>query len=426
MAAILRRLQSYGIDFPAPCDQGTKTWAFSQKIDGSTIDFFRYIVKNHSILSIEYSIHCTQLARDLLYKNAGEITEQIETALMLAELMEHIYRVYLKVPREVERFRREQTVYRSLLADQGYHFACNGQIDETTPSLSETIRELTGSANWPRNFIVRLRRLLVSTIPLASDLHRYLSVIRTIDKFCTPVLTYLAWIFFIPRALTNLFLTGKHVIPGTWMNQQEESLGWQIRLMAQMESRWLELGNDIVWLTLGVLNCFVLTGALAPIGFYGSAILLAYDVVLASLRVYIEISRLQTLEKDYSKMLDKAELSPEETVQTANHLCYLGQRIAYEQKRLYIQVVNTSLLLLAFSLAFPLFAFNPIIALIGAALAVLTTIACYASVKWVEQQKPVDKVTVVQKKSPSNLFVHGFFKPAQPIATDEPELQYAP
>ena len=55
-------------------------------------------------------------------------------------------------------------------------------------------------------------------------------------------------------------------------------------------------------------------------------------------------------------------------------------------------MINTVVLLLAFTLAFPVFAFNPIIPLVGAIVAVLMTIACYQAGKWVDKQKPLDKV----------------------------------
>ena len=89
---------------------------------------------------------------------------------------------------------------------------------------------------------------------------------------------------------------------------------------------------------------------------------------------------------------------------------HLKQRISYEKKRLYIPIINTSILCLAFLLAMPLLAFNPIIPLTGALVAVIVTIVCYGAGKWVEKQKPVDKISYVEKKQPS-VVSQGFFKP---------------
>ena len=437
MVAILKRLQDDKIDLPSPFDD-KNSWDFTQKVKSRDIDFFRYLVINHQSLDIEYRVYCSQLARDLLRKDASEIPKQIETALMMAELLEYIYQYYLYAPERVARFRQEQNVYRNWMVTQGYQFSSNdqsrgvtlqGQLsifkkNDTVPSsISEDISEYTGIANFLRNFITRLRRLLLATTPLASEFNRYRTWIGLMDGVLAPVLSYAGWMFFVPRTAMNLFLTAKHLIPGTWMSDEEQSLDLKTRFGAQMALHWVELGNDIVWMSLSLLNCFVLTGALAPVGFYASAGLLAYDVGLAALRVHIEIGRLQKLEEDYKRMLDGPDLSAVERQQVNSYLIHLQDRITYEQKRLYIHVVNTSVLFLSFLLAFPYFAFNPVIPVIGAVLAVLVTIACYVSVQVVAKQKPVDIVAIipVPKKSPS-ITSHGFFRlipddPSSPLDT---------
>ena len=387
---ILRRLESYGVSFQAPY-RTEKTWQFASLLKERTNDF-QFLVKNHLLLTAEYSIHCTQLAYDLLHKDQSELTQQLEEALILAELLEHIYCYYLNVPREGVKYRGEQSVYRGMLVRQGYLFKSKDLAEDPISSPSKSIRELTATINLPRNFITRLRRLMVSISPLTHELGSYRQYVGAIDEVSRPLFAYASWSFFAPRAVTNLILTGKHLIPGPWMSHEEDSLDLKTRFRAQMERRWFELGNDIAWMVLGVLNCFVLTGALAPIGFYGSALLLAYDVVLASLRVYIEVGRLYALEEQYQKMLDDPKLSDKEKDQARGYLDHLQKLINYEKNRLYIQVINTVVLLLAFTLAFPVFAFNPIIPLVGAIVAVLMTIACYQAGKWVDKQKPLDKV----------------------------------
>ena len=410
MAPILWRLQSCGIDFPSPNDEKSKVWSFPKKIAEKDIDFFRYLVENHQLLQIEYSIHCTLLAHDLLHKDRAKLTAQIETALKIAELLEHIYRDYLNVPQEAERMRRDQLVYRELLAHQGYQFIDFEDEYVVDSSYTRVVRNTTGTANVPRNFIARLRRLLVATVVFASEFGEYRSAVNFIDQFITPILTFAAWIFFVPRSIINLFLLGKHLIPGPWMSEEEEALGWQTRFIGQLQRRWFELANDVPWMILGLLNCFLLVGPLAPIGFYASAVLLAYDVLVASFRTHIEVGRLKTVEVEYQTMLKEDDLSQSAREDINSYLFYLRQRIAYERKRLYIQVVNTSVLFVAFALAFPIFAFNPIIPLIGGALAVLMTIACYLASNWVDKQRPVDRITLppdLQKSVGTN----GFFKP---------------
>ena len=426
MQAIFQRLQSceININFPVPCNERTKEWVFSQRIDIIDVDSFRYLVENHLLFRIEYSIHCTQLARDLLQREATEVVEQIETALMMAELLEHIYHFYLNEALDKAYFRREQAVYRQLLADQGYHFSDIDLNPKVSSSLSQSIREVTGTANLPRNFMMRVRRLLLTILPVASDFYRYRSWIGSFNEFSGPIFAYIAWIFYAPRALVNLFLLCKHLLPwSAWMSPQEISLGFLTRLRAQFERRWSELGNDIAWFLLGIVNCFILTGVLAPIAFYVSAALMAYDVGMAGLRAYWDISGLQALEVQYRRMIGQGDMSSANKEQIEDYLGHLQQRITYEKKRLYLQVINATILCLAFSLAAPFFAINPLIPLIGALVAVLVTMICYGLGKWIEHQKPVDKVTYVQKKPPS-VVSHGFFKPSPddkvaPIALQE-------
>lgn len=413
MPAILRRLGTYGINLPSSFvtgdDDGPKAWAFREHIS-QNVETFKKIVYDHQVLSVEYSAHCA-LARELIQTegqdehNKTKIIRQLEAALILAELLEHIHQYYLMVPREVSRLRNEQTVYRDHLAKYGYTFG-NTHIEpfKVTQSASKTIREQTLPVNLVRHMVARTRRLLVLITPTVNDSNHYSGVIGSMDHIVVPALSYAAWLFFVPRAFVNIWLTGKHVIPGSWMSDHEKALGWKIRFKSQMERRWFELGNDIAALVVNLLNCFLFVGAMTPIGLYVTAASLAYDVGLACLRAYIEISRLKKLEDSYKEMLahgmlnsagERIPLTAEEVEETNGYIRHLHERISYEQKRLYMQVMIAATLLIAFALTFPLFAFNPIIPIVGAAIAVLTTIAWYQSIKWVVRQKPADKVPAI-------------------------------
>ena len=231
--------------------------------------------------------------------------------------------------------------------------------------------------------------------PALNDSRQYSSITGSMDHILLPALSYAAWLFFLPRALVNLSLTYKHVVPGSWMGPRERALGWQTRFKTQMERRWFELGNDIAALVVNLLNCFLFVGALSPLGLYVVGMSLTFDVALASLRAYIEISRLKKLEEKYRGML-VGDLSDDERVETERYIAHLNQRITYEQKRLYIQIMIAAALLIAFAMTFPIFA-NPIVPIIGAVLAVLTTIAWYSSLKWIIHQKPADKVPALPK-----------------------------
>ena len=311
---------------------------------------------------------------------------------MMADLLEHIYQYYLIVPREVVRIRREQHIYRELLRLA----ISNPKNVQASSSPSKAIRDLTVTVNWPRLFLFRVRRLLITISPLTVDFSRYRRFVSAMERHVGPAVPYISWIFFAPRLLTNLFLTMKHVLPGPWMGEHEHALGWQTRFIAQMQRRWFELGNDAVWLTAGLINCFVLTGILGPISFFVGAGCQAFDLALASVRAHIEINRLKKIEKTYVDMLTNPLLEPDDRKQIQDYLSHLQHRITHEKKRVYLSVINNSVLLLAVILILPVFASIPVIPLIGAILAVLNTILCYNAMKYIDQHKPSDKI---QKES---------------------------
>ena len=402
MAAISKRLQDIHILLPNPCDEEHKlSWNFSEKIERQCIDFFRYFVKNHQLLNIEYSAHCSKLARDLATKNIDQLEEQIKEALMLAEILEIIYRDYLIVPREAARLGRDKLVYKQLLASK-YEFQGSNLPVNASASLSNDVRLQTLPANIIRHMFARSKRLMILAIPLVNDGNKYSSWIKHLDSYVQPFFAYAAWMFFVPRISVNLFLTGKHLLPGYWMSEKEKSLGWQTRLNAQMERRWLELGNDIPALIVTSLSCFVLIGSLAPIANTVATISLLYDVVLSLERARVETNRMNQLKAQYNQNLNSGNLSPHEAAETKDYLKHLENRWSFDKKRIAIMTTCNTILSIAFILSLP--TFPPLLAIVAGAIAILTTVALFTAIKLIDKYKPVDKVSI-----PSNLQAHGFF-----------------
>jgi hypothetical protein len=81
-----------------------------------------------------------------------------------------------------------------------------------------------------------------------------------------------------------------------------------------------------------------------------------------------------------------------------NYLSYLEKRIYYDGLRYKMAVINTVLLLFSASLSIPFIAFNPIIPLIGASLAVLTTIGNLIACQQIERYKPDDKIVYTPRE----------------------------
>ena len=92
-------------------------------------------------------------------------------------------------------------------------------------SLSQEIRDNTAFSNWFRLLFTRSKRVLNFLDILDTGSVAFRNFVAILDKYTNPVIAYLAWCFFLPRLTTNLFLAAKHIIPGAWMSEEEQSLG---------------------------------------------------------------------------------------------------------------------------------------------------------------------------------------------------------
>lgn len=402
MSAVMQRLQREINIIPARYNAENQTyiWQFSAILEKQKKAFFEKALIRHGILTIEYGVLCTQLMHDYQKNRNDEIIEKhLVAALMMAEYLTYIYRHHLVVPSEVERLQREQQIYRSLLQKKGYQFLTADWVDVKADSFSQTVRKYTVATNAPRLFLVRVRRLLDMCVPLVAHADKYCRFVNGLNTVAKPFFGYLAWIFFIPRLFVNLFLLFKHVIPGTWMDDKEKEMDWLYRLHAQLQRRWFELANDSVWMVAGILACFVWTGPLVWVGIYVNAALYIYDVGTAAIRAGLEITRMKNLALEYEALYKKA--TGEERKQIVNFQAHLQRRISFEQKKLLLSVINTTALAIAIGTTLPFVLVNPLIPLIGAAALVLITIVAYAALKWLESQKPEDRIGTFFSESPT-------------------------
>ena len=446
MLGVLQHLEPViGTPFSQDDDNFSSTWLLSKRLAEQEDNFFLPLVKNHLDLNLRYTVICARLAHDFARKESGinplteeekkALTQQLVDALTLAELLTKIY-LRLNVPREIERLESEQEVYRTLLIMRGYQFPESPSVYPIAPnrthtekindfvemlnwphliteglrriliflkpvinyladSFSQNIRLDTGQLNFPRLMVVRLRRILMTMRPFLEHLKNYSKFINLVDPFIGPVLNYLSWLFYLPRLLVNLYLLFKHVIPGKWLTEEEKKLDWQTRLQTQIQRRWFELSNDSVWFIGGLLGCFLLVGGLSAAGMYLTIALFFFDVLLAGLRAYIELNRLNNLRVEYkeieSSALDNAQTDLEAITSYQEHL---DLWYFYEQKRLGLSVASTIALFFGMLFAIPAFV-NPIVPLVGACLIVVITLLTYLIGKWLESQKPTSKVGTI-------------------------------
>lgn len=364
-------------------------WYFEPLLIEQDTSFFEEAVCRHGIITLEYSAFCSKLIHEYRQLSQDEQIQRLQYALMQAEFLAYLYRHYLVVPREVERLQNEAVAYRSLLQELGYNINLITYPEITPDFFTQLIRSFTASTNPPRLFLLRVRRLIDWCFHVNRDIGSYNQFIVRFDAISKPIFQYLGWMFFIPRLVINLFLLFKHLTPGVWMDEKEKSMSWNSRLHAQLQRRWFELANDSVWLLAGVLTCFVLIGSLAPAGACLTVSLYFYDVFTAGLRAATELNRYHDLLQEYNDRLASASQTEREEI--LSYKAYLEKRIYFEQKKLFLSVINTSLLALLMCTTLPIIAANPAIALAGAALLVIVTAVIYGLSKWHETTKPNDK-----------------------------------
>ncbi|MDI9819069.1 hypothetical protein [Legionella sp. PL877] len=432
MTAVLQRLNYQMSCLPIDPYEVTSSWEFSEYLAKQQTTSFQPFIEAHALLALEYSILCSQLAHDftdlaakdtLTAERVEDCVKSLVTALLLAELLTHLYRYYLNVPREVCRLEKEQALYRLFLQNCGYQFPQTGKVIARTDAGSYTrkVRDVTAALNLPRQLAGRVRRLLITLVPVAKNFSYFCRFVAFIDPWAAPVLGYIAWVFYIPRFLVNVALFLKHILPGFGLAKEKELPLW-IRVKTQLERRWFELGNDSLWLAGGLLNCFILTGTLAPVGLYLTVALFLFDAAWAGLRAFVELRRLSNLQAQYDEIQRTTGSvdNPSQMEGGIQYQAHLQQRIEFERKRLLLSVFNTAALFLAMCLAIPALAVNPIIPLIGAILLVAITFINYAAGKWVEKQRPSDKLPDLNEGRYSQLASRfGIFKPAEPLESAE-------
>ncbi len=410
MTPVIRHLQSHFLNLPLFAEQQPLHWTFDQNIKTLGTDVYSKLVSMHPVVNLEYSVLCNQIRHNLTFPEQitkEQIIDQLTAALMMAELLEQLHLHYLVVPREVARLRRQQEMYRSLLTELGgYSFSPDAPKAESVHvglSLSQLTRDNTAIANWFRLLLTRSKRLFNLLEMVGTGSEAYSRFVALLDQYTNPFFAYLSWCFFIPRFVANFFLLLKHTIPGSWMEEEEKNLGWWIRFEAQVKRRWFELGNDVVWIASGLLNCFVLVGPLAPLSVYFTVAAFAFDVANASIRAYIELNRLYELQEYYTDLCSKEE-NEKSQKEIKDYQNYITHRIQFEQLRLALSVGNTVAVFLAMSLALPFLFTNPLIPFIGAVFLIAVWITSYTLTQILEQYRPNDAV-----EKPANVSKLGFF-----------------
>ncbi|STX39725.1 Uncharacterised protein [Legionella feeleii] len=316
--AVLRHMGSLiGIDqlpVTSPGDNETVNWEFDKELAKQPATFFHPMITKHLELSVAYSVLCTRLLHDFSRPGVSkaELVEQLVAALMMAELLTPLYRDFLGEWHEVSRLQNEKKVFRDLLATQNYSFGASDDKAIVLSSWSgQRVRGATPNWNFPRLMFGRSRRLFTTLVPIIKDFElvrdyliesKFGRKVAALDPYLGVVVSHASWLFFAPRLTVNSIVLLNFLVPSWWTATKDKRMGLWLGFLGQLQQRWFELGNDSLWMTSGLLNCFVLTGPLAPLGIYVTLSLFLFDVLWARLRARIEHNRLIGQQQIYDNM----------------------------------------------------------------------------------------------------------------------------
>lgn len=429
--AVLRHMGSLvGLDqlpVTSPGYNETINWEFDKELAKQPATFFHPMITKHLELTVAYSVLCTRLLHDFSRPGVSkaELVEQLVAALMMAELLTPIYRDFLGEWHEVSRLQNEKKVFRDLLATQNYSFDASDDKAIALSSWSgQRVRGATPNWNFPRLLFGRSRRLLTTLVPIIKDFEfgRYLAESKlglkmaAVDPYLGVLVSHASWLFFAPRLTVNSLVMLNFIVPHWWTAAKDKKMGLWLGFLGQLQQRWFELGNDSLWMTSGLLNCFVLTGPLAPLGIYVTLSLFLFDVLWARLRARIELNRLSGQQQTYDNMA--REMGGEETkewLELKSYREHFAQRVDFEERRLFITLVNTQMLMFGMCFAFPAFAATPLLPFLGALIVLMTTVMVNRHLQGLGQLRPVDRVLALSDKSGKSIYETGLtlFRPSE-------------
>lgn len=399
---------------------------YSVELEQQETTYYKPLILNYQMLTLEYGVlrnYVTRIYHDKTI-TLEEKQDSLRATLFLAQWLAFIYQHYLLEPSEVARLENDQRLYHTLLQENNSN--PSKLIGNQKPlnlsqqlriNLFQPVRIKTREVNPLRLTFIRSKRVLDSLVPIIKNLELFRRVMTFINKIVNPILAYVAWLFFLPRLMVNLFHLVTHTICHPWMSKREKELGFLTRFTAQLQQRWFEIGNDLVWSIAGVLACFVWVGPLAPIGIYINVALYAYDVLLMGIRVAIDVWRLRGLQHSYQLMAQNADNYAQRT-QAQRMQEQLHLKIIFDYKKLAVALSTTIALLVAIVICMPSFAFSPFIPFVGACLLLAVTLMNYGANKYLDKHEPKSNLQSLvtdndnhkpsQAKSPFT-----FFKPSK-------------
>lgn len=370
-------------------------WSLSNEIEGDTPQIHT-LVRYRPTLMAQYrvqSAHLLHLANERP-KDDPQLIEEIKKTLKMTMLLKKIYQ-HIDEPDDVNRAAADQAILETILFKLSTpNTPSHIIIPSLQASFSQQLRSQILNTNLTRLTGIRSRRFILACIAYGW-LSMYRQSINTIEIFTNPFFLYLGWIFFLPRLALNLITLSKQFFPTPLLSKEKRELPWHLRLEAyvNLHRRGFELWADGVWFTGGVLLCFSLTGALIPLRAYIIIGMQISDLTLMIVRSVIELNRLVNLKNEY---LTGIKQNPNQI--NPGYLQALEERIIFEKKVSFLMITNNALMVLSLLTLLPIAAaLSPVIPLLGALLALATTVRFQVNNATLESRLPRTNLNVLLK-----------------------------
>lgn len=317
--------------------------------------------------------------QETLDKKRKQAQRTANALVITLEKLIYISRFHFQNEYQARRFTTTKTRINALI-DIGFKSESPSPIEEEPANpgysfgFSHFFRSQFVEANWWRLFLIRLKRAVDTIQPLikSTETGKELAKLSRLN----PAIAQLAWIFYVPRFVMNLTLLLAQS-PMPWMNKEDYDLQMQ-RFSNEWSERWFELLNDGVWLTVGLVNCFLLAG-LPALGLTSGLYL--FDVIMAAIKYRVEMQKYQLVAQSVQERIkaQKEQPSFDEANPDAEyiHLQELQEQLekksAQQSKLLTLSVVTAGALFSSMMLAFLATAFAcPPVGLLAASLVIIT------------------------------------------------------
>ena len=345
-----------------------------------------------------------------------EDLENVQAVLVLSRLLNICFRKGMSVALLSDQLRldAQQTEYREILSDCGIvfdnrfvaTFSPHDSVQTQAPTLSRIGTELSEDIAWAfgdpgipdpethagalaiaRYYVsrvmgtqefhtfynhfrlggTRFRRLLAFLEPYLQN-KTYSHLFKAADPYMRGVLSYVNWLFFIPRLSLNFSLLTYHGLGLGQLEPLERNLDWSVRLQAHWKRCWVEVIPDLYWIAVGLKVCFWLPGGvLTPLGIALSVTVQALDLLTSILRAGIELHRLYEMAYNLDQLHCPRKIQDE-----------MEKRFWFEAFALAYMVFHFSILMVSLCLTLPgMAAVSTMWPVIGGLNATLMTVITY-------------------------------------------------